>query len=557
MIAKPIGFTATATPTLDYLHHDKGGVLTAERVEWAENVNCIQASAQETERMWAQLVDDAPELKRQAGGSSRGRRLEKPYGQYVFSWHPDENPSREHILATVKDGMKKLGYGQCQYRVVVHCDTDHVHAHVIVCRVHPENGRAMGRKNDGERMREWSLDYEKAQGRIRVPGRLDDLTNRRRHSRQKRTGQQPTPATPEAKKRHRERRRRRRTTRDAIGRPVVLNERERREWGTLLRADPTRGQKAALKRRQTAGRIEAQRQRAARLEAAAGDGGSVPAGGLRLDTGGGRGRLEAEIAKGEAALEKKRARLKKKRAERRSTERGLERKLRNRQCIIVGAVVLGRLVDVEPADALRRRSRRHAAGGAHSARPPGDGCGPAGAGAYAGRDVGRRFGDVVVCEGAGRVTEPERRDYARGYVALADGGEVPAAVFKEAAELAFVVERSLLFGPGQVRRDKWRWDEDRQMWTVPPRDGEPEELAPMREGAVEPEPRSSGGTGSGRSSGSGGADLSTLSDAELFTELEKAEAWERWQRDPVQRRRRWDRRAIFVGAVLRGRRRES
>ena len=269
MMAKPVGFTATAAPTLDYVHHDKGGALTAERVEWAENLNCIQASAEETERMWAQLVVDAPELKRQAGGSSRGRRLEKPFAQYVYSWHPDENPSRNHILDTVKDGMNKLGYGRCQYRVVAHQDTDHVHAHVIACRVHPENGRAMGRKNDGDRLRKWSLDYEKAQGRIRVPGRLDDLTNRRRHAREKRNGQRPTPASPAVKRRRRERRRRRRTTRDAIGRPVVLTEVERREWRALLRADPTRGQKAALKRRQTAARLEDQRQRAARLEAAA------------------------------------------------------------------------------------------------------------------------------------------------------------------------------------------------------------------------------------------------------------------------------------------------
>ena len=269
MMAKPIGFTATATPTLDYLHHDKGGALTAERVEWAENVNCIQASPEETERMWAQLVADAPELKRQAGGSSRGRRLEKPFAQYLFSWHPDENPSRSHILDTVKDGMKKLGYGRCQYRVVVHRDTDHVHAHVIVCRVHPEAGRAMGRKNDGDRLREWSLDYEKAQGRIRVPGRLEDLAHRRRHSADKRADRQPPAASPDVNRRRRERRRRRRTTRDAIGRPIVLNEKERREWGTLLRANPTRGQKAALKRQQTATRLEDQRQRAARLEAAA------------------------------------------------------------------------------------------------------------------------------------------------------------------------------------------------------------------------------------------------------------------------------------------------
>ena len=269
MMAKPIGFTATATPTLDYLHHDKGGALTAARVEWAENFNCIQASAAETERMWAQLVADAPELKRQAGGSSRGRRLEKPFAQYVFSWHPEEHPSRDHILDSVKDGMNKLGYGRCQYRVVAHQDTDHVHAHVIACRVHPENGRAMGRKNDGDRLREWSLDYEKAQGRIRVPGRLDDLTNRRRHAREKRSGQQPTPASPAVKRRRRERRRRRRTTRDAIGRPVVLTENEREGWATLLRADPSRGEKAALKRRQTAARLEDQRQRVARLNAAA------------------------------------------------------------------------------------------------------------------------------------------------------------------------------------------------------------------------------------------------------------------------------------------------
>ena len=261
MMAKPIGFTATATPTLDYLHHDKGGALTAERVDWAENVNCMQDSAEETERMWAQLVEDAPELKRQAGGSSRGRRLEKPYGQYVWSWHPDDNPSREHIRDTVADGMKKLGLAQCQYRIVVHRDTDHVHAHVIVCRVHPEHGRAMGRKNDGDRLREWSLEYEKAQGRIRVPGRLDDLTHRRRHAREKRAGQEPTPASDARKKRRRERRHRRRRTRDAIGRPVIHTQAERQEWATLLESQPAQSQTAELKRQQTRRRIEGRRER--------------------------------------------------------------------------------------------------------------------------------------------------------------------------------------------------------------------------------------------------------------------------------------------------------
>ena len=99
---------------------------TAERVDWSQNVNCIQMSAEATERAWRQLVADAPELKRQAGGSSRGRLLEKPYAQYVLSWHPDDKPSREHMLETVQEAMKAIGLGHCQYRIVAHRDTKHV-----------------------------------------------------------------------------------------------------------------------------------------------------------------------------------------------------------------------------------------------------------------------------------------------------------------------------------------------------------------------------------------------------------------------------------------------
>ena len=261
MIAKSIDCTSTATSTLDYLHHDKGGAITAERVAWAENVNCIQASAEETERMWAQLVDDAPEIKRQAGGSTRGRRLENPYAHYVLSWAPDENPSRDEMMTATGDAMDRLGYKGCQRRVVAHSDTDHKHAHVIVCRVHPETGRAMGRKNDGDRLREWSLEYEKAQGQIRVPGRLDDITNRHRYMRKKKEKPDEKPqATDAEKKRRRERRHRRRTrTRDAIGRPINHTERERQEWAALLQSQPTPSEKAALKKAQTERRIKAER----------------------------------------------------------------------------------------------------------------------------------------------------------------------------------------------------------------------------------------------------------------------------------------------------------
>ena len=257
MIAKAIGGTSTASSTLDYLHHDKGGAITAERVTWAENVNCIHASAEETERMWAQLVVDAPEIKRLAGGSTRGRRLDKPYAHYVTSWSPDENPSRDEMMTATKGAMDRLGYKGCQYRVVAHSDTDHKHAHAIVCRVHPETGRAMGRKNDGYRLREWALEYEKTQGRIRVPGRLDAHTNRARYMRLKREqpDKKPPRATDAEKTRRRERRHRGARTRDAIGRPIDLTDSERQEWAVLFQSRPTPSEKADLKKAITERRI--------------------------------------------------------------------------------------------------------------------------------------------------------------------------------------------------------------------------------------------------------------------------------------------------------------
>ena len=265
MIAKPVGFSASAAPVLSYVTHDKGGALTADRVEWAENVNCIDASAEQTERIWAQMVDDASELKRQAGGSSRGRKLKDPYGHYVLSWPPDENPSRTEKMAAARTSMNHLGYGRCQYRVVAHSDTDHQHVHVVVCRVHPEHGRAMGRKNDGERLRDWSLQYEKNQGRIRVKGRLEDNVRRQRHRRtarrasiedRDRGNDPPPPSRPE----RRPRRRAQRPARDADGRPARRFEAETAAWAGLL---------AAQRAEQANGTADLAEQKRRRVETAA------------------------------------------------------------------------------------------------------------------------------------------------------------------------------------------------------------------------------------------------------------------------------------------------
>lgn len=144
------------------------------------------------------------------------------------------------------------------------------------------------------------------------------------------------------------------------------------------------------------------------------------------------------------------------------------------------------------------------------------------------------------------MTEDERRDYARGFSALEGGGEVSEREVAAAAEQAGGMERQVVFGAAWLELDGWQWDAGRRVWMVPPRAGEPEEEAPVRTGAADPDsPRG----GDGGSSGGGG--LATVPDDDLDQLIEKARAYERWRQDPDQRRRRWDRRVLLLGRVLR------
>ena len=48
-------------------------------------------------RTSAATAEAAPELKRMAGGSAVGRKLEKPVCHYSLNWAPDETPDRREM----------------------------------------------------------------------------------------------------------------------------------------------------------------------------------------------------------------------------------------------------------------------------------------------------------------------------------------------------------------------------------------------------------------------------------------------------------------------------
>ncbi|EPX9251145.1 relaxase/mobilization nuclease domain-containing protein, partial [Salmonella enterica subsp. enterica serovar Kentucky] len=63
-----------------------------------------------------------------------------PVFHYILSWQAHESPRPEQIYDSVRHTLKSLGLGEHQYVSAVHTDTDNLHVHVAVNRVHPVTG---------------------------------------------------------------------------------------------------------------------------------------------------------------------------------------------------------------------------------------------------------------------------------------------------------------------------------------------------------------------------------------------------------------------------------
>ncbi|EHV5957139.1 IncI1-type relaxase NikB [Salmonella enterica subsp. enterica serovar Havana] len=63
-----------------------------------------------------------------------------PVFHYILSWQAHESPRPEQIYDSVRHTLKALGLSEHQYVSAVHTDTDNLHVHVAVNRVHPDTG---------------------------------------------------------------------------------------------------------------------------------------------------------------------------------------------------------------------------------------------------------------------------------------------------------------------------------------------------------------------------------------------------------------------------------
>ena len=77
-----------------------------------------------------------------AVASKAAATVKEPVYHYILSWPEHERPKTEEIFAAARETLAALGLAEHQYIIAIHANTDNLHAHVEVNRVHPKTFRA-------------------------------------------------------------------------------------------------------------------------------------------------------------------------------------------------------------------------------------------------------------------------------------------------------------------------------------------------------------------------------------------------------------------------------
>ena len=164
----------------DELRGEDRGQDKAGRVAWSETRNVAAEDPRQAARVMAATASRSEELKELAGVKAGGRALEKPVCHYSLSWGKDEKPSLKEVGQAVTESLEKMGLADRQAVMIAHRDTAQPHVHVVVNRVSVEDGRAAKLGNSYLKLSRWAEGYEREQGRIRCPQRVENNAGRAR-----------------------------------------------------------------------------------------------------------------------------------------------------------------------------------------------------------------------------------------------------------------------------------------------------------------------------------------------------------------------------------------
>ena len=74
--------------------------------------------------------------------ASKNTRCIDPVFHTILSWPEFERPSNESIFDAADHAIKSLGLQEHQYVVAIHANTDNIHCHIAVNRIHPKTFRS-------------------------------------------------------------------------------------------------------------------------------------------------------------------------------------------------------------------------------------------------------------------------------------------------------------------------------------------------------------------------------------------------------------------------------
>jgi hypothetical protein len=160
-----------------YLTHDADQAKTDERVAWTHTHNLANDHVPSAvdEMLWT--ARDAELLKQEAGVRAGGRATENPVKHVSLNWAPDQHPTREHMVETSEDFLRRMKWQDHQAIFVAHQDK-HPHVHLIVNMIHPETGLRLDDNFERRRAQSWALEYERENGRIYCDQRLKNPEER-------------------------------------------------------------------------------------------------------------------------------------------------------------------------------------------------------------------------------------------------------------------------------------------------------------------------------------------------------------------------------------------
>lgn len=167
-----------------YYMHDQDAE-SRDRIDWTYTCNMLTDDPDKAWKVMAFTALSQDRLKQAAGISPGGRKAEKPVFAYSLAWHPDQNPTKEHMLETALASLKQLGLEDHEALIVAHRDQSHKHVHIIANRTNKTTGLMANVYRSKAKLSEFALAYAREHG-------IEHLAPQRAENAERRKKQEPT-----------------------------------------------------------------------------------------------------------------------------------------------------------------------------------------------------------------------------------------------------------------------------------------------------------------------------------------------------------------------------